>query len=124
MYFTEFFAELDTEWTHDGSTRHRWVADVIEAMLAEPHDGPTHPPEIFYRLVDHLMSPSDALNEGPDRSNALRLLNEPLAKEGFEAFYGEDEHCYLRHVGTDSVSVLVANPTDRSRQPRSRGAMT
>jgi hypothetical protein len=109
-YITEFFQEMDTEWTHDGSTRHRWVADVLEAMLAEPHDGPTRPPEIFCRLIDHLMSPSEAMNEGPDRPNALRLLNEVLVREGFEAFYGEDRHCYLRHVGTDTVSVLQANP--------------
>lgn len=109
-YITEFFQELDTDWTHDGSTRHRWVADVLEAMLAEPHDGPAHPPEIFCRLIDHLMSPSDAMNEGPDRPNALRLLNEVLAREGFEAFYAEDKRCYLRHIGTKSVTVRSANP--------------
>jgi hypothetical protein len=110
MYITEFFQELDTEWAHDGSTRHRWVADVLESMLAEPHDGPTHPPEIFCRLVDHLMSPSDAMHEGPDRPNALRQLNEVLAREGFEAFYGDDKHCYLRHVGTNTVTAPAANP--------------
>jgi hypothetical protein len=109
-YITEFFQELDTDWTHDGSTRHRWVADVLDAMLAEPHDGPAHPPEIFCRLIDQLMSPSEALNEDPDRANALRQLNEVLAKEGFEAFYAEDRHCYLRHVGTNTVTVLQANP--------------
>ncbi len=32
-YITEFFQELETEWTHDGSTRHRWVADVLDSML-------------------------------------------------------------------------------------------
>ena len=32
---------------------------------------PTHPPEIFCRLIDQLMSPADALNEGPDRPRAL-----------------------------------------------------
>lgn len=110
MYITEFFQELDTDWTHDGSTRHRWVADVLESMLAEPHDGPTHPPEVFCRLIDHLMSPSDATNEGPDRLNALKQLNDMLVKEGFEAFYAEDKHCYLRHVGTNTVTVLEANP--------------
>lgn len=110
MYITEFFEELGTEWRHDGSTRHRWVADVLEAMLAEPHDGPARPPDIFCRLIDHLMSPSDATNEGPDRSNALRQLNEVLAKEGFEAFYGEDRHCYLRHTATKSVAALAPNP--------------
>jgi len=36
MYITEFFQELDTDWTHDGSTPHRWVADVLDSMLGEP----------------------------------------------------------------------------------------
>ena len=110
MYITEFFHELDTEWTHDGSTRHRWVADVLESMLAEPHAHPTQPPEIFCRAIDHLMSPSDAINEGPDRPNALGRLNEVLAREGFEALYGEDQHCYLRHISTNTVTALKANP--------------
>ncbi|MDQ0790043.1 hypothetical protein [Streptomyces sp. B3I8] len=43
-YITEFFAELDMDWEHDGSTRHRWVAGVLEQLLAEPHEGPSHPP--------------------------------------------------------------------------------
>lgn len=110
MYITEFFRELDTEYEHDGSTRHRWVADVLEEMLAEPHDGPTRPPEIFCRLIDQLMSPADRYNEGADRPRALAQLNEVLGREGFEAFYGEDKHCYLRHVGTQTVTVLAANP--------------
>jgi hypothetical protein len=109
-YITEFFKELDTDWMHDGTTRHRWVGDVLDSMLSEPHDGPTHPPEIFCRLVDQLMSPADATNEGPDRPKALAQLNAVLVKEGFEAFYGEDQHCYLRHVGTNTVTVLEANP--------------
>ncbi|MFF3870027.1 hypothetical protein [Micromonospora sp. NPDC001898] len=109
-YITEFFQELDTEWVHDGGTRHRWVADVLDQMLAEPHAGPSRPPEIFCRVIDHLMSPSDALNEGPDRPHALQQLNEVLTREGFEAFYAEDQHCYLRHNGTKTVSVLQANP--------------
>jgi hypothetical protein len=109
-YITEFFAELGTDYTHDGSTRHRWVADVIDTMLAEPHDGPTHPPEIFCRLIDQLMDPRDAHNEGAERTNALALLNSVLTKEGFEAFYGDDRHCYLRHVGTDTVTLMQANP--------------
>lgn len=110
MYITEFFRDMDTDYQHDGSTRHRWVADVIDTMLSEPHEGPAHPPEVFCRLIDHLMTPADALNEGADRPNALRLLNEVLTREGFEAFYGDDRHCYLRHIGTNTVTVLQANP--------------
>jgi hypothetical protein len=109
-YITRFFDELDTDWVHDGSTRHRWVADVLESMLAEPHDGPTRPPEVFCRLIDHLMSPADALNEGSDRPNALRMVNEVLDREGFEAFYGEDRHCYLRHTGSQVVSLPPTTP--------------
>ncbi|MCJ1675675.1 hypothetical protein MT355_20605 [Rathayibacter sp. VKM Ac-2929] len=107
---TEFFQDLNTEHEHDGSTRHRWVADALELMLAEPHEGPARPPEIFCRLIDQLMSPSDRLNEGPDRPLALAQLNEILGREGFEAFYGEDDHCHLRHLGTQIVTVLAANP--------------
>jgi len=110
MYITEFFHELETCYQHDGSTRHRWVADVLEEMLAEPHDGPNRPPEIFCRLIDQLMSPADRLNEGSDRPRALGQLNEILRREGFEAFYAEDNHCYLRHIGTQTVTVLSANP--------------
>lgn len=109
-YITEFFTDLGTDWIHDGTTRHRWVADVLDAMLAEPHDGPTHPPEIFCHLIDQLMDPRDAHNESADRTNALDLLNLALNKEGFEAFYGEDRHCYVRHLGSDTVTMLQANP--------------
>ena len=56
------------------------------------------------------MSPADRLNEGSDRPRALAQLNEVLGREGFEAFYGEDNHCYLRHVGTQTVTILAANP--------------
>jgi hypothetical protein len=109
-YITEFFSELGTDDVHDGTTRHRWVADVLERMLSEPHDGPAHPPEIFCRLIDQLMSPADALNEGPARPRAMALLNDILGREGFEAFYGDDRHCYVRHTGSGTVTVLAPNP--------------
>jgi hypothetical protein len=39
MYITEFSAELDMDWEHDGSTRHRWVAGALEQLLTEPTRG-------------------------------------------------------------------------------------
>ncbi|WP_242436153.1 hypothetical protein [Streptomyces sp. Root369] len=109
-YITEFFGGLDMDWEHDGSTRHRWVAGVLECLLAESHEGPARPPDSFCRVIDPLMDPADALNEGRDRPNALRQLNDVLSREGFDAFYGEDGHCYLRHIGTKTVSTLAKNP--------------
>ena len=46
---TEFFEEVDTYYKHDGSSRQRWVADVLAQILAEPHEGPTTPPDAFLR---------------------------------------------------------------------------
>lgn len=121
-YITMFFEDLDTEWRHDGSSRNWWVADVLEKMLAETHDGPERPPETFCRLIDHLMDPKEALNEGSDRPHALQLLNDVLVREGFEAFYGDDRHCYLRHVPSRTISGLQTNPhrplTPQERQRR------
>ncbi|MER6113022.1 hypothetical protein ABT155_34205, partial [Streptomyces hirsutus] len=105
MYITEF----GTDWVYDGSPRHRRVADVLEAMPAEPHGGPAQPPESLCRLVDYLMGPADALHEGPDRPTALRWLDQALVREGFEAFYAADGRCCLRHLGTKTVPALAAH---------------
>jgi len=56
------------------------------------------------------MDTRDALNEDALRPQALAQLNDVLAREGFEALYGEDRHCYLRHLGSDTVTVLQVNP--------------
>jgi hypothetical protein len=40
---------------------------------------------------------------------AINALNRPLSREGFEAFYGEDELLYIRHIGTKTISTAV-NP--------------
>src|SRR3546814_12824096 len=41
---TRFFEDCDTEYTHDGSTRAYWVANVLEEILADPQESPTAPP--------------------------------------------------------------------------------
>jgi hypothetical protein len=51
-----------------------------------------------------LMLKSDATDEDPGRVNALAALNVPLIREGFEAYYGDDDHLYVRHIATRTVS--------------------
>ena len=109
-YLTEFFGDADTDYVHDGSTRKWWVASTLEAILAELSSDPRSPPDSFLRVIATLMDQGDALNEGADRPKALERLNAALARENFEAFYGDDRICYLRHTGTNQALAPQANP--------------
>ncbi len=107
---TRFFQECDTDYVHNGSTRHYWVADILRLILDEPHANSQTPPDTFCRIINVLMDPADAHNEGSDRPGALALLNTALAREGFEAFYAEDMQCYLRHIATKMIVSGATNP--------------
>jgi hypothetical protein len=112
-YLTEFFRDCDTDFCHDGSTRRYWVAATLREILAEPQPTATAPPDTFARVIRTLMDPSDAVNEGPERSGALAFLNTVLAREGFEAFYADDRQCYLRHIATNNIARPAPNPHRR-----------
>lgn len=109
-YLTEFFEDIETDYAHDGSTRAWWVADTLEQILAEPQPAPNTPPETFARLIRRLMDQEEATNEGPDRPEALEMLNATLKREGFEAFYAEDNQRYLRHTATQTVATPGPDP--------------
>src|ERR1700740_774578 len=109
-YLTKFFSDADTDYQHDGSTRNRWVADILRQILEEPEPHPNMPPDAFSRVIITLMDQGDAFNEGNDRANALALLNAALTREGFEAFYAEDKKCYLKHIGTSTIAIAAPNP--------------
>lgn len=109
-YLTEFFQDCDTEYVHDGSTRDRWVAEVLKAILAEPHLNANTPPETFSRVIRTLMDRGDAVNENSERKGALEALAAALARDGFEPFYADDKQCYLRHLATNTIAVAQPNP--------------
>jgi hypothetical protein len=109
-YMTKFFQDCDTDYRHDGSTRASWVAGSLKDILAGPQAAPNAPPDAFARVIENLMDPSDAVNEGWDRTEALAHLNITLAREGFEAFYAKDRKCYLRHIATNTVATAITNP--------------
>ena len=108
-YITRFFDECDLDFTHDGSTRWAWTADRLSELLNEPRHTEYELPERFVHVLRVLMHKSDAEDGDLDRLLALEALNRPLAREGYEAFFGEDENLYVRHVGTKIVSTS-ANP--------------
>lgn len=115
-YLTEFFQDCDIDYEHDGSTRSWWVAERLQEILALPWQNQFTPPELFSTVIRVLMDQSDAENEGPDRTAALAELNTNLARQGLEAFYGEDRLGYLRH----SKSGLLARPISRPQRAFSK----
>jgi hypothetical protein len=108
-YITQFFEECDLDFVHDGSTRWAWTAERLSELLQEPQPAPHALPERFVHVLRVLMHKSDAEPDDPDRSQALESLNQPLSREGYEAFYGEDDLLYIRHIGTKTIST-AANP--------------
>ncbi|MGW1238490.1 hypothetical protein [Streptomyces bobili] len=107
---TQFFADIETDYRHDGTTRKLWVAETLEKILSEPHSSAFSVPGAFARVVARLMDREDAENEGQERLCALKDLNRALARDGLEAFYADDGQCYLRHVGTNTLLTPSANP--------------
>ena len=108
-YITRFFEECDLDFVHDGSTRWAWTAERISELLDEPQPAPNTLPERFVHVLRVLMQKPDAADDDPDRSIALSELNKPLMREGYEAFYGEDDLLYIRHIGTKTIS-NIGNP--------------
>jgi hypothetical protein len=108
-YITQFFEECDLDFVHDGSTRWAWTSDRLEELLQEPQPGPHALPERFVHVFRVLMHKSDAEPDDPDRKLALDSLNKTLSREGYEAFYGEDNALYIRHIGSQTIST-GANP--------------
>lgn len=106
---TRFFEECDMDFVHDGSTRRLWASERLSELLAEPQPGRNLLPERFVHVLRVLMHKSDAQENDPDRGLALESLNKPLSREGYKAFYGEDNMLYIRHIGTQAISI-AANP--------------
>lgn len=107
-YITEFFEECDLDYAHDGSTRWHWTAGILEELLKDPVDAPNTLPSRFVHVLRVLMLKADALDSDPDRAIAMEELNKPLSREGFEAFYGDDEFLHIRHIGTQTLSLPVS----------------
>lgn len=108
-YITRFFEECDLEFVHDGSTRWAWTSDRLAELQNEPQPAAYTLPDRFVHVLRVLMHKSDAEDSDPGRTHALEALNKPLTREGYEAFYGEDDMLYVRHIGTKIVS-MAANP--------------
>lgn len=103
-HITRFFEECDLDFVHDGSTRWAWTEARLAELLDEPQPAAYALPDRFVHVLRVLMHRSEAVDGDTDRSLALEALNKPLSREGYEAFYGEDNVLYIRHIGTKTIS--------------------
>lgn len=106
---SQFFEDCDLDIVHDGSTRWVWTADRISELLREPQPIAHTLPDRFVIVLRVLMQKADALNDDPGRLLALEALNKPLSQEGFQAYYGEDDFLYIRHIVTKTICSVI-NP--------------
>lgn len=108
-YITEFFEECDLPFIHDGSTRWSWTSERLQELL-DVSCPINSLPERFIHVLRVLMHKSDAIESDPDRINALNQLNKPLSREGFQAFYGDDDHLYIKNIKTNNLIKPIENP--------------
>ena len=109
-YLTRFFEDAETDFKHQGETRARWVSDVLVELLQDPSTDAQTPSDAFLRVIDTLMDQSEAKNEPSHRPRAMEMLNIALAREGFEAFYGDGRRCYLRRTSGNLSVVHQVSP--------------
>jgi hypothetical protein len=110
MHLTEFFQDLDTDWRHDGTPGiNGWPTS---SRTCWPNHTPA--PSIRRRSSAESSStswtPPTRSTKDPSVATPSPWLTAILTKEGFEAFYGDDRHCYLRDVRTRTIGALQANP--------------
>ena len=106
---TEFFDECDLDFVHDGSTRWAWTSDRLAELLQDPQPMPNTLPDRFVHLLRVLLHKSDEEPDDPDRLSALAALNKSLSREGYKAYYEQDGLLYIKHIGTETIS-MVNNP--------------
>lgn len=109
MYISEFFEDCDLPFKHDGSTRWAWTSDRLAELLEEPCPPNMLPPR-FVHVLRTLMHKSEATEDDPQRIKALIELNKPLTREGYEAFYGEDNNLYIRNLSDNQTIKSFENP--------------
>ena len=109
FYITQFFQECDLEFVHDGSTRAIWTSERLSELLEHSQPAAFHLPDSFLTVLRNLLDQREAEDNDPGRKLALESLNQPLMREGFEAYFDEDRILQARHIGSKIVSVTT-NP--------------
>lgn len=101
---TSFFTRCELPFAHDGSTRSRWVQQVLKQL----NNGPSHsvdlPSDSLVRVIVELLDEDDFQRDAKVREPALEALNKVLDREGLLAYLDDAGRCHLRNSGTGATS--------------------
>ena len=99
-YITKFFRRCGFPFSHDGSTRRRWVADRLNELNLGPSHSADLPSDDLMRVIVELFDPDDFDRDGKDKDVALNELQKILEKQGLQAYFDSSGKCYVRNTGT------------------------
>jgi len=109
-YLTEFFANCDMNFVHDGTTRKWWVLGVLEKLNVSPASNPQLPSDGLVRVIQELLDAGEFERSKFDRSAALQALNVAVARDGLQAYFDAGGRCYVRNIGTQATSAGMQLP--------------
>jgi hypothetical protein len=78
-YLTAFFRGIDLDYCHDGSTRKRWVVEVLEELNEKPSLESGFPSPELKRVIEHLLDPAHFINS--DHERAIEQVNQLLKSQ-------------------------------------------
>ena len=78
-YLTSFFRGIDLDYRHDGSTRKRWVTEVLDELNEKPSLESDFPSPELKRVIGHLLDPNFFINSDHDR--AIEQVNQLLKSQ-------------------------------------------
>lgn len=85
---TSFFRGIDLDYRHDGSTRSKWVAYVLETLNNKPSLEPDFPPMELKKVIEHLLDPTHFIDLSHER--AIEQANQLLKSQSL--FVEKDEN--------------------------------
>ena len=125
----DFFADcgVDRELLRSNSSRAGYTAEILQAILGEAPIQDELPSEKFGLAISYLMDKEEALISDdcfdPQRELAIKRLNRSLGREGLEAYYADDQVCYLRNSKTRK-SARPARKAERALTPEEKLSQT
>lgn len=112
---TCFFVDLDLDYIHDGSTRHRWVFSVLEEINERTASQPNLPSREMVSVIEYLLHPDHFLfEENLDRTKAIEAVAQCLNSSDISVAEQSNGKVKVAPLSGEFVSTAHSEiPTDK-----------